>query len=162
MEFTNLITYDTRYYRGTDAASYYDAFGDIIGGIGSYPILSSPHYHQSHDVLENMNHQLITEVAKATVATVMLLASSPSRVNDLKLDRFAGNTATLSWKPSPESGVATYLVAYGPVENPESQQVRVNKPTVTLSNVRQGTMVAVKAVTGKGIEGWDWARVTVR
>ena len=162
MEFTNLITYDTRYYRGTDAASYYDVFGDIIGGIGSYPILSSPHYHQSHDVLENMNHQLITEVAKATVATIMLMASSPSRVTDLKVDRFAGTTATLSWKPSPESGVTGYLVAHGPAENAEPQQVRVNKPTVTLSNVKPGTVVRVKAVTGKGIEGWDWARVTVK
>jgi len=162
MEFTNLITYDTRYYRGTDAASYYDVFGDIIGGIGSYPILSSPHYHQSHDVLENMNHQLITEVAKATVATIMLMASSPSRVTDLKVDRFAGTTATLSWKPSPESGVTGYLVAHGPAENAEPQQVRVNKPTVTLSNVKPGTVVRVKAVTGKGIEGWDWARVRVK
>jgi hypothetical protein len=161
MEFTNLITYDTRYYRGTDAASYFEAFGDIIGGIGSYPILSSPHYHQSHDVLENMNHQLITEVAKATVATVMLLASSPSRVTDLKVDRFAGTTATMSWKASPESSVTGYLVAHGPAGSPDSQQVRVSRPTVTLSNVRPGTVVAVKAVTGKGVEGWDWARSTI-
>jgi hypothetical protein len=92
----------------------------------------------------------------------MLLASSPARVNDLKVERFAGNTATLRWKPSPESGVSSYLVMYGSADNPESQQVRVNQPTVTLSGVNPGTVVAVKAVTGKGVEGWDWARVTIR
>jgi hypothetical protein len=91
----------------------------------------------------------------------MLLASSPSRVTDLKVDRFAGTTATLSWKASPESSVTGYLVAHGPAESPESQQVRVSGPTVTLSNVRPGTVVAVKAVTGKGVEGWDWARSTI-
>ena len=69
-QFTNLITYDALYYKSTDAAAYYEALGDIVGGIGSYPVLSSPHYHQTHDVLENMNHQLITEVAKTTAATL--------------------------------------------------------------------------------------------
>jgi hypothetical protein len=45
IQFSNLITYDALYYKGTDAAAYYEAFGDIVGGIGSYPVLSSPHYH---------------------------------------------------------------------------------------------------------------------
>ena len=161
MQFSNLITYDALYYKGTDAAAYYEAFGDIVGGIGSYPVLSSPHYHQSHDLLENMNHQLITEVAKTTAATLMLLASSPSRLTDLKVDRFTNGTAVLSWKPSPESGVSSYIVAYGPASKPDAQQLRVTKPTATLNNVAPGTVVAVKAVNAKGFEGWDWARVTV-
>ena len=113
IQFSNLITYDALYYKGTDAAAYYEAFGDIVGGIGSYPVLSSPHYHQSHDVLENMNHQLVTEVAKTTAATLALLASSPSRLTDLKAE-LKDSTATVTWKPSPESGVTAYLVSYGP------------------------------------------------
>ena len=32
IHFTNLITYDALYYKGTDAAAYYEAFGDIVGG----------------------------------------------------------------------------------------------------------------------------------
>ena len=64
MQFTQLITYDALYYKGTDAAAYYDAYGDIVGGIGSYPVLGNPHYHQPHDVLETINHQLVTEVAR--------------------------------------------------------------------------------------------------
>jgi hypothetical protein len=89
MLFTRLITYDARYFKGTDAASLYDAYGDVIGGIGSYPMLGSPHYHQASDLLEFENHQLITETSKTTVATLMLLASSPSRLTNLR------GTATL-------------------------------------------------------------------
>ena len=84
MLFTKLITYDALYFKSTDAAAYYDAYGDIVGGIGSYPVLSNPHYHQSHDFLEFINHQLIAETSKTTVATLMLLASSPSRLKDLE------------------------------------------------------------------------------
>ena len=32
--FTRLITYDALYFKSTDAAAYYDAYGDIVGGIG--------------------------------------------------------------------------------------------------------------------------------
>ncbi len=159
MQFTNMITYDALYYKSTDAAAYYEAYGDIVGGIGSYPVLSNPHYHQSHDFLDTINHQLVTEVAKTTAASLMLLASSPSRLNDLKVTSFTGGAATLTWTPSPETGVTGYIVAYGPASKPEAQQVRVTRPTATLTGVAPGTVVSVKAVNAKGLEGWDWARV---
>src|SRR5690606_22942672 len=73
--FSDLITYDARYVRSTDAQAFWDAYGNIVGGIGSYPILGNPHYHQAHDTLEVVNQQLVAEVAKTTVAAVMLLAS---------------------------------------------------------------------------------------
>ena len=76
--FTDLITYDSRYYQSTDAAAYYEAYGDIVGGIGSYPILGNPHYHQSHDVLETISQRLVAEVSKTTVATLVVLASNPA------------------------------------------------------------------------------------
>ena len=79
MLFTRLITYDARYFKGTDAASFYDAFGDSVGGIGSYPVLGSPHYHQASDVLEFENHELIAETCKTTIATVMRLAAGSWR-----------------------------------------------------------------------------------
>ena len=84
-----------------------------MGGIGSYPVLGSPHYHQSHDTLDTINHQLVTEVAKTTAATLMLLASSPSRLAGLRVDSYQNGTATLSWTPSPEQGVTGYIVAWG-------------------------------------------------
>jgi hypothetical protein len=159
-QFTNLILYDTRYFKSTDAAALYEAFGDIIGGIGSYPVLASPHYHQSHDVLETINHRLVTEVAKTTAATLMLLAASPSRLTDLKAER-SGGAVTLSWKPSPEAGVTGYIVSYGPADNPGAQQLRVSNPSATLKGVPADARVAVKAVNAKGLESWDAARVVV-
>jgi hypothetical protein len=161
MQFTKLITYDALYYKGTDAAAYYDAYGDIVGGIGSYPVLGNPHYHRPHDVLETINHQLVTEVARTTAATVMLLASSPSRLTNLRIESYQNGTARVSWRPSPEGGVTGYFVAYGPADKPEAQQFTVQNPSATIQ-APPGTVVSVKAVNARGLEGWDWARVTIR
>jgi hypothetical protein len=161
MQFSNLITYDALYYKSTDAHAYYEAYGDIVGGIGSYPVLGSPHYHQSHDTLDTINHQLIAEVAKTTAATLMLLASSPSRITGLEIDSYQNGTATLSWTPSPEKAITGYIVAWGPAGKPESQQMRVTKPAASVK-VAPGSVVSVKAVNQRGLEGWDWARIAIR
>jgi hypothetical protein len=162
MHFTNLITYDALYYKSTDAAAYYEAYGDIVGGIGSYPVLGNPHYHQAHDLLDTINHQLVTEVAKTTAATLMLLASSPSRLADLKVDSVNNGTAKISWRAAPEKGVSGYIVAYGPATNPEAQQMRVTSPSATVPKVSPGTVISVKAVNSRGLEGWDWAKVKIK
>lgn len=159
--FTRLVTYDSRYSRATDAASFVDAYGDITGGFGSHPILGSPHYHTASDVLETINHQLVAETCKATVATIMLLASSPSPVKDLRVVRFDGSDAEITWSPSPERNVRLYLVQYE-LPGGASERLRVTAPRVILRNVAPGTVVSVKAVNGRGLEGWDWARVTIR
>ena len=82
--FSDLITYDAHYYKSTDAAAYYDAYGDIVGGIGSYHVLGNPYYHQPTDLLETINHELVAETTRTTVASLMLLASSPSRLNGVE------------------------------------------------------------------------------
>ena len=161
MLFTRLITYDALYFKGTDAASLYDAYGDVIGGIGSYPVLGSPHYHQASDLLEFENHQLILETSRTTVATLMLLASSPSRLTNLKVDSYTGAVAALSWTPGPEQGIASYIVAYGPAADPLRHRVTVTHPQVTLPQLAPGSRVSVKAVNGRGLEGWDWAKTIV-
>jgi len=162
MQFSNMVLYDALYYKSTDAAAYYEAYGDIVGGIGSYPVLGNPHYHQSHDLLDTINHQLVTEVSKTTAATLMLLASSPSRLKNLKVDKSTGESATVSWTASPEKGVTGYIVAYGPASNPESQQIRVTTASATIPKIAPGSVISVKAVNAKGLEGWDWARAQVR
>ncbi|HKQ78273.1 MAG TPA: M20/M25/M40 family metallo-hydrolase [Blastocatellia bacterium] len=158
--FTRLITYDARYHRGTDATAFFEAYGNIIGGIGSYPVLGNPHYHQASDLLEAINHQLITEVSKTTVASLMMLASSPSPVKDLKVAGYDGRTAELSWTPSPEKSVRNYIVDYGP-ENGPKLRVKAGGPRATLRDVKPGAVVSVKAVNARGVEGWDWSRVTI-
>src|SRR5690606_35727107 len=112
--FTDLITYDAKYYKSTDAHAYYDAYGDIVGGIGSYPILGNPHYHQSHDQLETINQQLVAEVSKTTVATLMQLAAAPSRVKSVAVSR-SGSGARVTWDALHERDVDAYLVEWGPV-----------------------------------------------
>jgi hypothetical protein len=161
MLFTRLITYDALYFKGTDAASLYAAYGDVIGGIGSYPVLGSPHYHQASDLLEFENHQLILETSKTTVASLMLMASSPSRLTNLQVESYTGAVASLSWTPSPERGVASYLVAYGPQGEPLRHKLTVTQPRATLPQVTAGTVVSVKAVNARGLEGWDWAKTIV-
>jgi len=158
--FTNLITFDAKYYKSTDAAAYYDAYGDIVGGIGSYPILGNPHYHQSHDVLETINQQLVAEVSKTTAATLMLLANSPARLKDLRIVSRSGGNAVIEWTPAPESGIVEYVIAYGTAENPERESVRVREARATV-RAPAGSVLSVKAVNQRGMLSWDWARVIV-
>jgi hypothetical protein len=157
--FTNLITYDAKYYQGTDAASYFAQYGDIVAGIGSHPILGSPHYHQPHDVLETVSIPLITEVARVTAASIMLMASSPSRVNGA-VATVKGAGAEVTWTPSAEMNVTTYVVRHRVDGQP--REFRVTTPRTTLSNARAGDEVWVKAINARGMEGWDWQRVIVK
>ena len=73
----DLILYDAKYYRGTDAAAFYEGWGDIVGGIGSYPVLANPNYHQPTDFLETMNHQQIMETAKVDGGDARLSGVEP-------------------------------------------------------------------------------------
>lgn len=159
--FTRMITYDAFYYKSTDAAAFYDGYGDIVGGIGSYPVLGNPHYHQPHDVLEVENHQLIAEASKTTVASLMLLASSPSRITGITLTP-AGGGFSATWTPSPERGIVRYRVTYGPTDAPSRWSLSVTTPRAVLPHARRGMIVSVKAVNRRGLDGWDWGRATVR
>ncbi len=153
--FTKLITYDARYHRGTDATAFFEVYGSIIGGIGSYPVLGNPNYHQSTDLLETINHQLVAETSKTTAATLIYLASSPAPVKGLTLAEFDGKTARLTWTASPEKNVREYIVNYG------RQSVKTGSPQITIRGAQPGMIVRVKAIGSQGIEGWDWTSLTI-
>ncbi|MEP6592210.1 MAG: hypothetical protein ABJC51_00870, partial [Acidobacteriota bacterium] len=125
------------------------------GGLGSYPVLGSPHYHQAHDLLETINHQLVTEVARTTVASVMLMASSPAPVRGLVVDGFRDGKARLSWLPSPEHDVTGYVVDGG------TARLRVAQPAAVISAPAPETRISVRAVNHRGLESWDTASVVV-
>jgi len=162
LTFTDLITYDALYYRGTDAHAFYDAWGDIVGGIGSYPVLGNPHYHQPHDWLETINHRLVTEVAKTTAATLMVLANSPSRINPKTLTaKTTPGGTVVTWDRSPERDVRHYVVTWQP-KGGRAQRLVVTSPSATIANAPAGTEVQVRAVNARGLEGWDAARVTIK
>ena len=162
--FSRMVTYDTRYVKSTDAVSFYEAYGDIIGGLGSYPLLGNPYYHQPTDLLETVNHQLLTEAAKFNIASIMMLASCPGPVKDLKIISLKGETAEVTWTPSPEQGVVSYLIEYGPEKNPSASSMTVAEPRARLQDLRikrgETLAVAVKAVNARGLSSWDWARTT--
>jgi len=92
----------------------------------------------------------------------MLMASSPSRLTRLKIDSRAGSAASLSWAPSPEKGVASYIVSYGTAAHPHSHRLVVTQPNVTIPQLTPDTEVSVKAVNARGLEGWDWATASGR
>ncbi len=153
--FTNLILYDAKYYRNTDAAAFYEGWGDIVGGIGSYPVLGNPNYHQPTDLLDTVNFAQVAETAKVTAATLVHLASSPSRLNDVTATR-SPRGIDVAWAPSPESDVTSYIVAYGPPDRPFDRRLTTRTPRVTLPPLPEGTRIAVRAVNRRGLEGWDW------
>jgi len=162
--FSRLITHDTRYVRSTDAQSFFDAYGDIVGGLGSYPVLGNPYYHQPTDLLETVNHQLLTEAAKYNTAAIMMLASSPTPVKGLKIASLKAGAAEAAWSPSPEKGIVSYIVTYGPGSSPGAATVTVKEPRAALLGfqLRKGEslVVTVKAVTDRGIESWDVSRAS--
>lgn len=159
--FSNLVTYDAKYYKGTDASAFFDGWGDIVGGFGLYPVLGNPNYHQATDTIETINFRQVAETAKATAATIIYMASSPSRLADLKATR--GSTGVeVAWTASPEVGIKTYVVAYGPPADPLHTRVQVTAPRAALPALPAGTQISVKAVNSRGLEGWDWARVVVQ
>lgn len=164
MMFSDLITYDALYYKSTDAAAYYEAYGDIVGGIGSYPVLANPHYHQFTDRLETINHQLVAEVARTTAATIMLLAASPSRITTVDAVR-ADDATTVTWTASPERGVTRYMLTWlddeGRPQQAEVEGTGTTMVTARIPGLPDGATVSVRALHESGTVGWDWARAVV-
>jgi hypothetical protein len=157
MLFTALITYDAKYYKSTDAHAYYDAYGDIVGGIGSYPILGNPHYHQTHDQLETVSPRLIAEVSKTTVATLMQLTNVPSRVKNVTVSR-SGRAARVSWDALPENDVVAYIVEWGHAGAEARGSIRVRGTTADVPDLAGSDEVRVSGVNARGARSWDWGR----
>jgi hypothetical protein len=157
--FSDLITYDARYYRGTDAAVFYDAYGDIVGGIGSYPVLGNPNYHQPTDELWTINQHLVAEVARATVATILHLADGPSLVQGLHLAEEGPEGPTFAWYPSPEGFVSGYRVRVQGRDGEWRELGEVVEPRIRVPADVEVEAVAVTAVTADGRSSYDERRL---
>jgi hypothetical protein len=158
LQFSDLITYDALYYKFTDAHSLVDGFGEVVSGIGSYPVLGNPHYHQPHDVLETVSHRLVAEVARTTLASVALMASSPSRVDSLTAVRGGDGVVDARWKAAVERGVSGYRVRWESPEGKVGGMQVLKGTTARLRGVPRGATIQVRAIGARGLEGWDWAR----
>ena len=160
LQFTDLVTFEARMFQSSDGGAFFEVFGDIVGGFGSYPILASPHYHEPHDAVETINPRLIAEVAKATTASVMLLASGPAPVAGVSAAP-RGTGAVVTWDKAPERDVTGYRVSWGPAGEPARRTMVVRGTRAVLRGTTPGTQVAVRAFTARGLESWDWSRTTV-
>ena len=149
------MTYDAHYYKNTDAHALYEAFGDVIGGIGSYPVLGNPHYHQSHDILETINQEQVFETTKATLASLMLLAASPERLHDVAATTSGGATE-VRWAAAREKDVRGYQVRYTTAAGAE-RTMDVGEAHARLTDAKAGAPIMVRAVNRAGLGGWDWA-----
>ncbi len=158
--FSDLITYDALYTRGTDGQVFYDAYGDIVGGIGSYPVLGNPNYHQRTDQIETINHRLVAEVSRTTAATIMLLADGPARIEELRVEAHDGDRVEVAWSPSPENGVTGYRVRVVSADGAEREVGVVSDASTTVEGVAEGDRIEVRAVRDNGTEGWDWTGIT--
>ncbi|HEU4524666.1 MAG TPA: M20/M25/M40 family metallo-hydrolase, partial [Gemmatimonadales bacterium] len=158
LQFSSLITYDAHYYKFTDAHSLVDGFGDVVSGIGSYPVLGNPHYHQPHDVLETVSHRLVAEVARTTLASAVLMASSPGRVDSLTVVRGAGGVVDARWKAAAERGVTGYRVRWEAADGKVGGMQVVKGTAARLPGAPEGATIQVRAIGARGMEGWDWAR----
>ncbi len=163
--FSRMVTYDTRYVKSTDAVSFYEAFGDIIGGLGSYPLLGNPYYHQPTDLLETVNHQLLVEAAKYNTAALMMMASSPQPVKGVEISQASRDSADIRWKPGPERAIVSYALEYGVEGNPAVRQTVSDHPGMRLAGLKlkpgHKLWVAVRAVSRRGLLSWDWSRAAV-
>lgn len=99
-----------------------------------------------------------------TTASIMLLAASPSRVKGLKVASIQADGAEITWTPSPEKGVVSYTVSYGPESNPMAHTMSVKAPRARVTGFKKGEswVVSVKAVNSRGLAGWDWAHAAVK
>jgi len=82
---------------------------DVASKIGMHEStvsrVTSNKYLKLSDFIETMNFRQIMETAKVTAATLVYLASSPSRLKELKTAK-AGTGIEVTWTPSPEAGVS--------------------------------------------------------
>jgi hypothetical protein len=67
----------------------------------------------------------------------------------------------LRWNANPEKGITGYRVAFGPPSDPLRTVATVAGTATRLANVPAGSVVSVKAVNARGLEGWDWTRIAV-
>ena len=109
-----------------------------------------------------INHQLVTEVAEDDGGDADAAGVEPVAAEGPEGGSFRGRHRDAVVDAEPGDGRDWLPRGVWSGSKPDAQQVRVVKPTATMTDITPGTVVSVKAVNAKGLEGWDWARVTVR
>ena len=161
--FTKLITYDALYWKGTDAMSFFEVYGDIIGGIGSYPVLGSPYLSPGHgparkreppahrrDEQDDDRQHHADGVEPFAADEPQGDADRHRRLADVDAQSRKKASRRTSWptvRPDRRSSIVC---------------VTTTAEAVVPGPLAPGTVVSVKAVNARGLEGWDWARTDLR
>ena len=106
-----------------------------------------------------LKHRNALAVAFALAMSVGLVAQSAK--HPITLDDIQRLAEVRDPQCSPDGRQVAYVVAYGPAADPLRHRVMVTQPSVTLPPIAAGTVVSVKAVNARGLEGWDWAKTIV-
>ena len=86
---------------------------------------------------------------------------TPGRGGSLEAQRGGGGSVAVRWSVSPETGIESSVVTYGPHHDPTRYTMDVKQPRATISVTAETTVVAVKAMNARGLSSWDWARTIV-
>jgi hypothetical protein len=92
---------------------------------------------------------------------VMLMASSPSRVEGLQASPVEGGGMALSWQPAVEQKVRGYRVRWTPAAGGAERSLVVTTPSARVPAPAAGSVIAVRALGVNGTEGWDWSTVAL-
>jgi len=111
-------------------------------------------------VLETVSQRLVAEVAKTTIASVMLMASSPSRVEGLQASPVEGGGTALTWNPAVEQKIRGYRVRWTPAAGGAARSMVVTAPSARIPASATDSAIAVRALGANGTEGWDWTTMT--
>ncbi len=85
-----------------------------VGGAERAGSFFNPYYHDTTDILSTMSPALYTSITKTGVATLAILGTYPSPVEDIVvIDIGSGDELQLTWTSSPESDVIGYRVYWG-------------------------------------------------
>ena len=66
----------------------------------------------------------------------------------------------MKWTASPELSISHYLVRYQLADGQWNTSQSI-ETTIKLGNLKAGSTIHIKAINKAGLEGWDWAKVTI-
>jgi hypothetical protein len=85
-----------------------------VGGAERAGSFFNPYYHDTTDIMATLTPGLYTSITKTGVATLAILGTYPSPVEDLAVtDIGNGNELQLNWTSNPESDIIGYRVYWG-------------------------------------------------
>jgi len=158
MDMANTYTYLRPHYDGQSSGSDHYPFY-LLGYDAVYAEEGEFHYagwHTNYDVVDSLDFDYMKEVVKMCLATLHLVANSPSPVENLQaLNGRDGHTAYLSWSANPISeNVDHYNIYFGTSSGNYDSLHQTSAVCDTLYNLTENTTyyITVSAVNTGGFE----------